>query len=396
LKAFLKYSRAGVYATAETPSVSVEQEHRRLAAHLLGFSEHSGYDGVLSAAANGSRKWRDAEQGLAMTALGRRGAKDQISWLFRKALDRDIKKQARRSAVIALGMLLDSGNEDHVKRLTRLVRDSKRDNTQQNFGVMALANIGGPHAVDALIGLIDRKTFAAPNDRAFVYLALGVCGGPSKRAREYLLAKYDRARNRAELSALAMACGLARVGGAVPLTIARVEKTGPAAGGARPSGGPAGGVASGGRDESGNLLAWGLMALGLHGDPRAVPVIRKAFKRHAGAAIVRENAAIALCLIRRRAAAHELIEVLKKGGSRRAKSAIVTALGVLPDADEKTVTALVDVYKTDAMPDNVRAMAIVALGAIGDPRRVPFSAQLMRNYNYFIRSIILDEIASLL
>jgi len=49
----------------------------------------------------------------------------------------------------------------------------------------------------------------------------------------------------------------------------------------------------------------------------------------------------------------------------------------------------------DSMPNVVRAMAVCALGALADPRPVPVSALLVRNYN-FIRCLALDEIASYL
>jgi len=375
LEGYLKYFRSGIRASADDPSLTVEQEHRRIAAHLLGFVEHPGYDDALASAAEGGRRWKGAEQGLAITALGRRRATDYKGSLFRWLYRRELDEQAKRSAAIALGTMLEPTDEDDIRRLARFVRDSKRDNIAQNFGVMALGNIGGERAVSSLEGFLRDNVFAAESDRAFVHLALGLCGRKSERAREVLLARYRRARTWHARSALAVACGLARVKDALPLTIELLDKAG--AGKAGPT----------------NFLAWGTLSLGLHGS--GLDTARKIFRKYAIAEI-RENAAIALCLIRRTAAVPELVDVLKRAGTMHAKAAIVTALGVLPEPSREAVDALRDVYRDDSMPDNVRAMAIIALGALGDPRPVPLSAQLTRHYNYFIRCVTLDEIASFL
>jgi len=374
----LRYFRSGVRSAGSVAPVTAEQERRRFAAHLLGFVGREGYDDVLGQAAAGSRKWHEGEQGLAITALGRRGAREYKEQLFRMLYQRDLDREAVRSVPLALGMLLRREDRDDINRLARFIRDSRRDNVAQDFTVMALANLGGDQVVDIYDDLLRDRVFNTDNDRGFVYLALGLVGGRSEKAREILLAAYQRARTVPERSVLAVACGLAKVQGAVPITLDLIEKGSLNAGGA-----------------GWGFPGWGALALGLHADPRAVPAVRRAFRRYSDDH-VRENAAIALSMLEGKAAVPELVAILRDSGTMHTKAAVVTALGILPEPSRDAVDALVAAYRDDSMPNPVRAMAIIALGALGDPRPVPLSALLVRNYNYFIRCAALDEIASLL
>ena len=49
------------------------------------------------------------------------------------------------------------------------------------------------------------------------------------------------------------------------------------------------------------------------------------------------------------------------------------------------------------MPGHLIAdvMAIIGLGSLGDPRVIPLSASMTRNYNYHIRSFAIDELGLL-
>jgi HEAT repeat protein len=238
---------------------------------------------------------------------------------------------------------------------------------------MALAQIGGETAIESLLSALDRKLFASDEDRAFLYLALGLCGARSEQARTVLRLHYGDARSAEKRGLLALCCGLARDAESVSTTIARLD-----------------------RESNPEFAAWACLALGLHGDPRGAPVVRRMFDEHKGDATVREHAAIAMTMLQRNEAVPHLVRLLRDAGSQHSKAAVVTALGLLPEPSRAAVDALIEVYKDDSAPDGVRAMAIIALGALGDPRPVPLSALLTRCYNYFIRSVTLDEIASFL
>jgi len=171
-----------------------------------------------------------------------------------------------------------------------------------------------------------------------------------------------------------LGCGLAGNRDAVGLTIKRVE-----------------GASIVNRD----VLAYGSMALGLMGDPKASKTVREVLRKYADPKI-REHAAIGLVLLERNQAVPKLLELLKEGGSLQKKSSAIIALGLLASPSDEVVSELIRAYRKDSNNDAVRAAAIVALGAIADPRKMPLSAKLMRNYNYLIRSGALDLVASLL
>jgi len=301
--------------------------------------------------------------------------------MFRALYDRQGDDNVIRSLAIGLGMMLAPEDKDDLKRLARFVRDSRRDPIAQNFAVMALGQVGGETAVDLLCDFIDGRVFGDAEDRAFVYLALGLCGARSAPAREFLLSKLERSDSEVERGALAVACGLARVRDAVPLMSDMIEKP-------HVYDVPGLGV-------RGRMAGWLALGIGLTGDPRGVPVVRKVFDDFSDP-FVCEQAAIGLALLRRGAVATELLRILHDAGSLQAKAAVVTALGVLPEPSREAVDGLIAAYRDDTLPNPVRAMAISALGVLADPHPVSVSALLVRNYNYFIRCHALDEIASYL
>jgi HEAT repeat protein len=223
--------------------------------------------------------------------------------------------------------------------------------------------------------------FGDEEDRAFVHLALGLCGRRSAKARETLLAEYQRADNETEQSVLALACGLGNVGEAVPITVQAIETPRLRD--------------TAGRGVRGEFGGWAALGLGFHGDGKGLNAVRKVFAEN-NAPTVREQAAIALAMLLGNGAVAELTPTLKDAGTLHTKAAIVAALGILPEPTHEAVAALIRVYKDDSMPNSVRAIAVCGLGSIADPRPIPVSAMLVRNYNYFIRCHALDEIASYL
>jgi len=373
-----RYVHSGVKAGPEGSPARAEQERRRFATHLLGFVEEPGYDDFLLQVVRGGRGWGEGEQALAVTALGRRRAMGYKETIFRLLYDKTDRNVAR-SAAIALGMMLEHGDAEDLKRLARFVRDSRADTIAQNFAVMSLGQVGGETAVELLRDLL--RVFGDEEDRAFVYLALGLCGMRSAPAREILLGEYQRADTEVEQSVLALACGIAKVREAVPITIEALEnprKRDTSGQGAR-----------------GRFAGWACLGLGFHDDGRGLKAVRNVLER-SNDAFVKEQAAIAVSLLQRSASVDELMSILKDAGTLHAKAAVVIALGVLPEPTPAAVDALVKIYRDDSMPNTVRALAICALGALADPRPVPVSALLVRNYNYFIRCLALDEIATYL
>jgi HEAT repeat protein len=381
LRGHARYVRSGIRAGPEADPHRAEQECRRFAIHLLGFVELPGYDDFLWQVAMGGRGFEGAEQGLAVTALGRRRARDYKEPLFRMLYERDWDKQVTRSVPIALGLMLKPEDTDDLKRLARFIRDQRSDTIAQSFAVMALGQVGGDTAVELLREILSDRVFGDKEDCAFVYLALGLCGKRSKAARETLLAEYGKADNDTEQSVLALACGIGRVAEAVPITIEALDN---------PRKRDTSGLGARGR-----FAGWASLALGFHGDPRGLDPVRRVFGSN-NEGVVREQSAIAISLLQRSAAVPELLAILKDAGTLQSKAAVVAALGVLPEPQPDAVDGLISVYKDDSMPNDVRGMAISALGALADPRSIPVSALLSRNYNYLIRCLALDEVGSYL
>ncbi|MGQ0614135.1 MAG: HEAT repeat domain-containing protein [Planctomycetaceae bacterium] len=368
----LGFFHSGFKAEAAAAPLRAEQERRRFAAHLLGFSAQEGYDSLLLQAAAGSRRWGGGEQGLAITALGRRRARDAKGMLFRMFFDRDLDREARRSVPIALGLMLRPDDVDDLRRLAGFVKEARNDPVAQHFTVMALGQIGGTTAATLLVELLEDRVLVADRDKQFVWLALGLCGGGSTEARDALLVAYEKEMTQANWAVQAIALGLARHKPAQALTLGRLE------GGAQA-----------------DFQIWAPLALGLHGDATAVEVVRDLFRKRPDPK-VRESCAIALAILLRHGAVPELIDVLENSGTMHARAAAVTALGLLPEPSAAAVDALVEAYRRDANNEAVRAMAVIALGALGDPRAVPLSALLSSNYNYFIQCLALIEIGSYL
>ena len=394
LRWFLKYHRSSLRLRANQVPTLPEEEKRRMSAHMLGFAP-GDHDDLLMNAAQGSRRWYTGVQGLAVTALGRRRSRDHIEPLFRLMRRRDTDRAVKQSIPIALGQILNRKDTSDVKRLARFVRDFRRFPVARNFTVMALADVGGPQAVDLLDDMLADNVFPDARDRAFVYLALGLIGHNSDKAKTRLMRAYEKTRVWSTRSVLAIALALARHKPAVNLTMKYLEKA-PAVAASTGGGGRAGRnnrqSDDGPSDGGSHFKSYGSLALGLHGDKRAVPLVRKVIRKY-HIPSVRQNAAIALALLLRQDAVRELVELMKEAGTVYTKAAAVTALGLMPEPTERAVDALVYAYRRDSFPDTVRAMAVIALGALADPRPVPLSAMLTRRYNYFIRCNALDEIA---
>jgi len=357
------------------PFATGGQVRPRFPMPLLGLGGAPGFDDFLGGRVRGG----GGGGALAVTALGRRGARDYREALFRLLHARNRDAGVTRSVPIALGMMLKPDDEADLKRLARFIRDSRGDGIAQNFAVMALGQVGGEVAVELLRDLT--TAFGDEEDRAFVYLALGLCAARSAPAKEALLSEYERADTDTDQSVLALACGIGKVPGAMEITIRAIEK---------PRSRDTTGLGARGR-----FAGWAALGLGFHGDARGLPPVRHVLANH-NDPFVQEQAAIAISLLQRSAAVPELMAILETAGTMHAKAAVVTALAVLPEPSNEAVDALVKIYRDDSMPNTVRSMAIVALGALADPRPVPLSALLVRNYNYFIRSLALDEIASYL
>ena len=86
-------------------------------------------------------------------------------------------------------------------------------------------------------------------------------------------------------------------------------------------------------------------------------------------------------------------DVLAKDDSFSTLSTISKVMGFLPSA--KAVDPLVALYRDKGLQRQARAFAIVALGSLGDPERVPVLVRLAFDLNYMLRSDPVDHVVSL-
>lgn len=368
-------AKSGAKSRGDATRFQDKEELRRMQAHLVGFLDPQRFpvDSVLWAKIRSSKS-SPAVRGLAVTALGRHGDAANTSQVFRLLSRIKQKREVRRSAAIALGRLIQNDDEGRIRQLARIARRD-RDPVVQHFALMSLAWIGGELAGRALADMAMDNTFGVVNDQLFLFLALGIVD--TNRARGTLMAEYERAGNKDKRAVLALALGLARHDKAIPLTIKRLRKTSLAGG------------------QGSDFLAFGALALGFHGRADGLDTVREVLRKYAHPR-VREGATIGLVLLRGNRAAKELTEILLKSGSAAEANAAAAALGLLPEPPRPVIDALDRAWRQDSNRDGVRAAAVVALGAIGDLRTLPLSARLIRHYNYFIRCLALDEIATLL
>ena len=373
LKFHLDYRKSGIVAQPDILPQRAEEERRRFAAHLLGFVGEREVERALWGSVSNTKRSADGERAFAVTALGRRKAKDYQRDLFRIANDRQEHDQVRRAAVIGLGLMVQPEDAESVDRLAMLVRDDRKDEIRRQFACMALAEVGGARALGKLLAMARDNVFAADDSRGFLYLAIGIAGDKSPEARAWLLAEFRSARSAERRAPLAVALALCKQVDAGKEIRDRLEKTSLA--------------------DGAEFLAYGSLALGMLGAPGAGDTIRGILKKYADP-LVRRQSAIGLTLLEREGALPDLIDLLENTGTNFTRAAVVSALGMLQDPSRKTVDALIEAGFTDKYDDSVRSRAISALGAIADPREIPFSAILSRGYNYLVRCHALDEIAT--
>jgi len=377
LKWHLEYHRSSLRFKADAMPTVSEEDRRRFSAHLLGFVDKEfDVDDLLYRAVLGSRRWTEGTQGLAATALGRRRARDYRGQLLRLVHDRESPRALQRSIPIALGLMLRRTDEDEIRELGRIAKDFKRRPVVRHFAIMALARIGGKLPAEILIGHLRDNVYNDAQERGFAYLALGILGMQSKDAREQLMVEFERTGSATERAPLALALGIARHKEAIPVTVKYIEK-----------------ASSGGAGA--DVLAYGTLALGLHGRKECLAPVKKVLGKYRIPRI-QANAAIALVLLERNQAMGELQPILEESGNATTRGAIMMAIGMIPSPEMKIVKVLKEQYERDGNPDVVRALAVVGLGAIGDPDGVPMSVRFVRGYNYLIRCAAIDLIASIL
>lgn len=283
----------------------------------------------------------------------------------------------RRACVLGLGLIGDGDGDEldaSIREVLRTVDARMSDVGARNFALVALAETTARRGAGAgsdetrlrtvqyLLGQLDG---ASSQRRGWAALALGVLGrrlqGSSEGLRPPTL---DALRRRAvdertpvELSAYALAVGLARDAESGPVLVERMRAT-----------------------EDDSVRGYLALSVGLLGERRHLPSVQEV---RVGALYRPElliRCAVALGLLGDRAAAGSLLEDLRATGSLAAKAAIAEALGTIGDA--RSLDELVALLGDEDVSDAVRAFAAVALGRICDARELPWNTPFVQGLDY--------------
>ena len=125
----------------------------------------------------------------------------------------------------------------------------------------------------------------------------------------------------------------------------------------------------------------GMVALGMLNEKKAIPLVQALLKDKTDPVLVREGA-LALALLRGSAASTELVAMLKEANTTWTRGSIAYALGFV--GNEKSVEPLLEIYRDKTRQGEQRAIALAALGRIGDPDEIPLLATLAHNLNPYV------------
>ncbi len=327
----------------------------------------------------GDREVTARVQAFAGYALLKIGHPESLPALLTVLRSRRTGREARRAAVIAVGVVGAKAPDDQkaeaVHALLRYVRHSGGDPSGEHFALIALSQIGTERALRALLdfagdGKYGQRPFAALGLATHVHYR-GDAVDPDMRRRIVqklvkLSGKYKDADTRA---AFMLARGLVKDQSAIKELIEIV---------AHKRGDPL-------------LRGYACVALGLIGDARndVKEVIKLALKERRSAEL-RRNAATGLGLLRDADAVRFLIRELENAKSFAVQGQLILAIGTI--GDHQAIAPLIRILDDRSRSHATRAMAAVGLGMIGDPRALPALARLSKNYNYRASVPDLDEL----
>lgn len=339
-------------------------------------------------AADGAPELSDLEVGHAIQALGRVGAAggpdvgdaaviDALHALA--ARPKDVSTHEHRAAVIALGRVAPAASPKALERavavLVRIAEDSD-DAQARHYALIALGRVGADartpdlsrrECVDSLGRVLAKgrpqnlvRPYAAMG-LALVGRGLAAAGRPvdDESIRRPIRSAFEESREPAVRSAYALASGLLRDHRAADPLLAVLED---------------------GRANA-KLRGFAALALGLLRDGRAAQVVRE-LATEATDRDLQVNAATAAGLLGDPRAVDDLVKVLSDPDrSQYVLGSAANALGTM--GDERAVAPLCAIVRdAKRYPDLTRALAVVALGRLGDRREVPTLGRLGTGFDY--------------
>lgn len=352
----------------------------------------------------------DLELGFVAEALGRIGAPgvagdakggatcvvDALSERLRKRRGADVSRYVTQSSAIALGRIAaqcDSATRAGILETLRdASQESKLDVSTRHFALMSIGRLASiPHvdaelrtrAVTVLRATLQKKGGARGLTPPFAAVAMGLVAhqmrtegapAPEESIRAPLREAFADTRSPQPRSAYAIALGLAGDPLAVPALLDVLQD---------------------GHAES-SLRGYTAVALGLIGDDRAREAVKTALAVETDRSL-RVQTAIAAGLLADGTVVQSLVDVLTSGeDSQYILGSVSLALGQI--GDERAVPPLVAIAldAKNERADLTRALAVVALGQIGDRGDVPALSRVTRDLNYRAPVSALIELLSIL
>ncbi len=337
------------------------REIRACATLALGFT--SSTDVAIPLVQAAMDKYEEEEvRGYAPCSLGRLKAEMALPELLRLVKQTDQERSARYGAAIAMGWLVKRDNEAVIDMMGRKATRDK-DPGVRTLLAIALGRIGGDRAASYLVGGLNGMD---QRERGFYYLGMGI--SRSEDAGDIMLRQFPKLKSNLDRAVCALALGLANHRKAAPLLLEELEKGNPV------------------------FVPHGMVALGLMNEKKAIPLVREQLEEK-DPVVIREGA-LALALLQGHAAMPKLIELLKESKTTLVRGSIAFSLGYV--GTDKALDPLLEIYRDKSRPGELRAIALAALGRIGDPERIPLLSQLAYALNPFVGTDAVAEALTIL
>ncbi len=291
----------------------------------------------------------------AATSLGKIGDRSSVPALLEALGDKST--HVMRSAVVALGLLADKDQDAKaVKELAELITKGT-DTQSRSWACIALGQIGGDVARNALLTTLDKERRSL---QAFAALGLAILhkNSPNADVVSYLRQAFADSKEQSVRGGLAIALGIV---GDTQSQNALIEVI-------RSEGSP-------------DLRGYAAVALGLMKARSATPEIEALLKDNQNKADLARSAAIALGLMGDRNVIAILADVLKKADVDDVRGSAALALGQIGDVTAIAPLSSLIAEKPGAT-ERSRAFAAVALGIIGEDQPLPVLSRVTRDNNY--------------
>lgn len=279
--------------------------------------------------------------------------------VLRLAEDRSEPEWLRSSCIQSLPHFApgDSAFAEASRKLLMRVAAEARTVTEKNFALIALGRLGGEVAQAELEKHLEKSSSLRP----WAALALGVLGRNNSKTAACISQKLRKSleseRNPSTAAALAISLGLLKDAPSSGLLLTRMRASG--------------------NEELKGFLALSLGMIGAHEAVGEIAVVAKEAIRRPE---LQQQAVVALGLLGDRNVAVDLVQMLDEARTLSVQSSLAGAIGWI--GDRRSLDPLLPLLEGPRLTPMARAFVAAAIGMIGDPDAVHWSAQISNDLNY--------------